>query len=218
MGVRLRTLCFSLGILGGALFLGLPGPPSTADTVMSDRVRSERPVPEDYPESRFGFPPAHLDVGVTPGYASRMVQEVEDDPDITEDRGSRKASRSLASSGMEQPSVVAKEQASQNSAQEFSGASARKGVQEIALIASDLGYFPKTVFVTRDVPVRLYVTGASKNTLCVMMDSFQVRKQVRSQKIEEITFIPNIPGKFRFYCPINGMEGSLIVKELNTNG
>jgi plastocyanin domain-containing protein len=70
--------------------------------------------------------------------------------------------------------------------------------------------------VSRDVPVRLFVTGASKNTLCIMMDSFQVRKQIRSQKIEEITFTPATPGKFRFYCPVNGMEGTLIVKEFTT--
>jgi plastocyanin domain-containing protein len=91
---------------------------------------------------------------------------------------------------------------------------ARKGVQEVALIASDLGFFPKTLFVSRDVPVRMYVTGSSKSTLCIMMDSFQVRKQVRSQKIEEITFTPNVPGKYRFYCPVNGMEGTMVVKEL----
>ncbi len=195
------------------------GPPGLSDTVMTDHSRG-RPVPEDYPESRFGFPPAHLDVGVTPGYASRMVQDVEGDSEsASEDRGSRKGSRSIASAGAAQSEAAAPPApSSQSSGQEFSGASSRKGVQEIALIASDLGFFPKTVFVTRDVPVRLYVTGASKNTLCVMMDSFQVRKQIRSQKIEEITFIPNIPGKFRFYCPINGMEGALIVKELSNNG
>jgi plastocyanin domain-containing protein len=90
----------------------------------------------------------------------------------------------------------------------------RKGVQEVAVIAGDAGFFPKTVFVTRDIPVRLYVTGASKNTLCLMMDSFQVRKQIRSQKIEEISFTPGIPGKYRFHCPVNGMEGNLIVREL----
>src|SRR5262249_37712162 len=72
------------------------------------------------------------------------------------------------------------------------------------------------LFVVRDMPVRLYVTGASRNTLCIMMDSFQVRKQVRSQRIEEIVFTPATPGKYRFYCPVNGMEGTLIVKELTT--
>lgn len=92
----------------------------------------------------------------------------------------------------------------------------RKGIQEVSIIAGDLGFFPKTVFVSRDVPVRLYVTGASKGSLCIMMDSFNVRKQVRSNKIEEITFVPNQPGTFRFYCPVNGSEGTMVVKELTT--
>jgi hypothetical protein len=86
----------------------------------------------------------------------------------------------------------------------------------VALIAADLGFFPNKVFVSRDVPVRMFVTGASRSTLCIMMDSFQVRKQVHSQKIEEITFTPNQPGKYRFYCPVNGSEGNLVVKEFAT--
>jgi len=88
-----------------------------------------------------------------------------------------------------------------------------KGVQEVALIAGDLGFFPKTLFVTRDIPVRLFVTGAASKTLCIMMDSFHVRRQIKSQQIQEITFTPGSPGKYRFYCPVNGMEGSLIVKD-----
>jgi hypothetical protein len=92
----------------------------------------------------------------------------------------------------------------------------RKGIQEISIIAGDLGFFPKTIFVSRDVPVRLFVTGASKGSLCIMMDSFNVRKQVRSNKIEEITFVPNQPGTYRFYCPVNGSEGTMVVKELTT--
>jgi hypothetical protein len=89
----------------------------------------------------------------------------------------------------------------------------RNGVQEVALIAGDLGFFPRTVFVTRDIPVRMFVTGASKNSLCILMDSFQVRKQLKSQKIEEVSFTPTQPGKFRFYCPINGAEGFVVVRE-----
>jgi plastocyanin domain-containing protein len=49
-----------------------------------------------------------------------------------------------------------------------------------------------------------------------MMDSFQIRKQIRSQKIEEISFTPTSPGQYRFYCPVNGMEGTLLVKELTS--
>jgi hypothetical protein len=92
----------------------------------------------------------------------------------------------------------------------------RKGVQEVSIIAGDLGFFPKTIFVSRDVPVRLFVTGASKGSLCIMMDTFNVRKQIRSNKIEEISFVPNQPGTYRFYCPVNGSEGTMVVKELTT--
>lgn len=95
--------------------------------------------------------------------------------------------------------------------------SRRKGVQEVAIIAGELGFFPKTFFVSRDVPVRLFVTGASKVSSCLMMDSFNVRKQVRSNRIEEITFTPNQPGTYRFYCPVNGSEGTMVVKELTTS-
>ena len=93
----------------------------------------------------------------------------------------------------------------------------RKGVQEVAVIASDLGFFPKTFFVSKDVPVRIFLTGASKNSLCMMMDSFNVRKQVKNNKIEEITFVPSQPGTYRFYCPVNGSEGAMVVKELSSN-
>lgn len=92
-----------------------------------------------------------------------------------------------------------------------------RGVQEVSIIAGDLGYFPSVVFVTRDVPVRMFVTGAAKKTLCIMMDSFEVRRQVKAHQIEEITFTPTVPGKYRFYCPVNGMEGHLVVKDLEMN-
>lgn len=91
-----------------------------------------------------------------------------------------------------------------------------KGVQEIALIAGDLGYFPKTLFVNQSIPVRIFVTGASDHALCIMMDAFEIRKQVRKEKIEEIEFTPKSPGQYRFYCPVNGIEGTLVVREISS--
>ncbi|OFZ18734.1 MAG: hypothetical protein A2X94_05990 [Bdellovibrionales bacterium GWB1_55_8] len=188
---------------------------------------------EHFPESRFGAPPARPDMGVSSGYAIRAVDDLEarnDELDAgtwyARENGAR-AGRSPAGLEITGGSVP---RAGSNKMADLApplepapvnptsaaSAIARKGVQEVALIAGDLGFFPKTVFVSRDVPVRLFVTGASKNTLCIMMDSFDVRRQVKSQKIEEITFTPDTPGKFRFYCPVNGMEGTLIVKEFAT--
>ncbi|MFZ9596547.1 MAG: cupredoxin domain-containing protein [Bdellovibrionia bacterium] len=91
----------------------------------------------------------------------------------------------------------------------------RTGVQELSLIAGDLGFFPKTLIVTQGIPVRIFLTGASKKALCFMMETASdvIRKQVKSHRIEEIQFTPKEKGRIRFYCPMNGSEGSLLVKD-----
>ncbi len=177
---------------------------------------------EEYPESKFGYSPARG--------TSRIVTEAEkldseerlSSEGVDGRRGARRASRSIASMHPTESATDAGanyQNPTDRKRVEFANdadalAARRKGIQEVAIIAGDLGFFPKTIFVTRDIPVRLFVTGASKAPLCLMMDSFQVRKQIRTQKVEEISFTPNQPGQYRFYCPVNGMEGTLIVKEL----
>lgn len=174
---------------------------------------------QEFPQSKFGYAPAR---GV-----NRVLTETEhwDKNEKLSSKGVSNRNRAPAGVANNSPQMTQDTEASMYSgpadrkrvefAKDVDSVSARrKGIQEVALIANDLGFFPKTVFVTRDIPVRMFVTGASKGTLCLMMDSFQVRKQVRTQKIEEITFTPNQPGQYRFYCPVNGMEGTLIVKEL----
>jgi hypothetical protein len=219
------------------LFLTAVATGASAGTVLAPAPSPDQPA-DNYPDSRFGQPPAKVDLGVGPSYVRHAVSEL--DP-LRDEEGLQvpPPSRGRAPAGLEfsdkarsqpgssnsnvgtierpaAPRLVEQPRTTSDSPEPMPKALARSGVQEIAVIASDLGYFPRTIFVTRDLPVRLFVTGASKNTLCIMMDSFQIRKQVRSQKIEEITFTPNVPGKYRFYCPVNGMEGTLIVKEYST--
>lgn len=176
------------------------------------QLKAER---EAYPVSRFGQAPSQAPLALD---ALRPGDEA-DWADRAVARGSRTPAGAPIGEGAEDegvPTPVAREPEglTASNSQEMAGLGMRrKGVQEVALIAGDLGFFPKTVFVNRDVPVRLFVTGASRSTLCILVDQYQVRKQVRSQKIEEITFTPTEPGKFRFHCPINGMEGTLVVRE-----
>lgn len=205
------------------VFLGglLMSVSAAAGTVLLPPEREPAPGPgETYPESRFGSPPMRVETGVGKGYAARAVEEMEaPDEEVV---GARFANRGIASVNASAPTAATSPTGPSNFdsrrnvslAVEPDSVAVRKGVQEVAVIANDLGFFPKTVFVSRDVPVRMFVTSASKNTLCIMMDSFQVRRQIKTSKIEEITFTPNVPGKYRFYCPVNGMEGTLIVKEL----
>ncbi len=90
----------------------------------------------------------------------------------------------------------------------------KKAHQEAAVIVNDMGFYPSTIFVTRGVPVRLFVTGASQKSQCMIIDAFNVRRQIRSHKVEEVVFTPDQPGKFAYTCPMNGARGMIIVKNL----
>jgi hypothetical protein len=90
----------------------------------------------------------------------------------------------------------------------------KKAHQEAAVIVNDLGFYPSTLFFTQGIPVRLFVTGASQRSQCMIMDAFGVRRQIRSNKVEEIIFTPDQTGKFAFSCPMNGARGTVIVKAL----
>jgi plastocyanin len=207
-------------ILSGAVTVLTLATFAQAGTLLVSPNHYADPEENEFPSSQFGVAPQHA---VTSGFAADQVTDMEEGDDGSGVQHFH-ASRGIASVGDQPNSGIdpslkngddSKMIVSQSSEMRTANEMVRKGVQEVAIIASDLGYFPKTIFVSRDVPVRMFVTGSSKNTLCIMMDSFQVRKQIRSQKIEEITFTPSAPGKYRFYCPVNGMEGSLVVKEFS---
>jgi hypothetical protein len=100
----------------------------------------------------------------------------------------------------------------------ISRAKREKSYQEVAVIANDTGFYPSTLFLTQGIPARIFITGASAKSQCFMLDQFGVRRQVRSQKIEEITFVPDAVGTFTFSCPMNGAKGSVIVKDLEVDG
>lgn len=196
---RRRMILGLLGVLFG-FFIGV----SQAECGVK-LLPPEQPTPlkpgESYPESVFGEEPPRPETGLDSGFArrkesSRSPASVIDSPAGSKENDSNSHSE-LEHSFEASPNVMQ-----------------RKGVQEAAIIAGDLGFFPKTVFLTRDLPVRLFVTGSSQRVLCMIMDSFQVRRQIRSDQIEEITFTPHTPGTFRFYCPVNGAEGTLVVKEV----
>ena len=175
---------------------------------------------DGYPVSRFGQPPSNpvrfqadrLDHTMSANRTPAGLK-YEDEMSVDQTQANRANPEALRESlARELPHTP------QSSLRESSPASlipnGQKGIQEVSLIVGELGYFPKTFFVTRDVPVRLFITGASKQSQCFMMDSFQVRKNVALEKIEEVTFTPSQPGQYRFYCPKTGSEGTMVVRDL----
>jgi plastocyanin domain-containing protein len=49
-----------------------------------------------------------------------------------------------------------------------------------------------------------------------MIDNWGVKKGVSPGKVEEVQFTPDRPGNYRFYCPVKGIEGTLTVREPQT--
>lgn len=196
-----------LGLAIGFLFLMDLSSTVRAEVLMSPQSN------EEFPESRFGSNPTQPDLG----RHSYLIEK-----ELAHDReGVSRSPAGLdlkdASGEIKQRQVVSSQTMPKSSSNlnPLPASQTKFGVQEIALIAGDQGYFPKMIFVTRDIPVKMFITGASKRTLCIVIDAFQVRRQIRSQRIEEISFIPNSTGRFRFNCPVNGMEGEILVKDVN---
>jgi hypothetical protein len=224
----------SLGVLQ-LLSLGfLAQPLPAAEIILSHSEAMEQAAPERFAESRFGAPPSRLSRDGKSEFVRHAVDELvqADRGEIPHSGHGLRSGRSLASTEeSELPSApegggrgglsrrIIPEQgvplAGANLAPRPLASVSRTGVQEVAVIAGELGFFPRTLFVTKDIPVKLFVTGASKRPLCLLLDldGFQARKQVKAQAVEELDFTPNRSGQFRFYCPINGIEGTLLVKE-----
>lgn len=88
-----------------------------------------------------------------------------------------------------------------------------KGIQEYAVVSKDNGFFPKAVVVTRNIPVRLFITRASGSSGCFMMNAFNVKKQIKQGAVEEVEFTPKKSGVYRFFCPATQSDGALIVRD-----
>lgn len=89
----------------------------------------------------------------------------------------------------------------------------KNGVQEFALIATDTGYLPSRLIVRNRIPVHLYITSASARTLCFVMDEFSIRKGVENQQSVEVRFLPNKTGNYKFYCPVQEIQGTVVVRD-----
>ncbi len=89
----------------------------------------------------------------------------------------------------------------------------KNGVQELSLIVTDTGYLPSRLIVRRNIPVRLFLTSASAKALCFVMDDFSLRKGVGAQQVEEVRFLPTRSGQYKFYCPVQEIQGTVVVRD-----
>ncbi|MCO5144264.1 MAG: cupredoxin domain-containing protein, partial [Oligoflexia bacterium] len=89
----------------------------------------------------------------------------------------------------------------------------KHGVQELSIILTETGFLPNKIYVRKNIPVRLFLTSGSPESLCFIMDDFSIREGVGNQLIKDIRLLPNKAGTYRFYCPVREIEGSMIVRD-----
>lgn len=89
----------------------------------------------------------------------------------------------------------------------------KHGVQEVAIVATDTGFLPARIYVRKNIPVHLFLTSASPSKLCFIMDDFSIRKGVSIQQVDQVNFLPTRAGEYRFYCPVQEIKGSVVVRD-----
>ncbi len=87
------------------------------------------------------------------------------------------------------------------------------GMQETTITIKD-GYHPNTVVVKKGIPMRLKFDLQEKGcTDKVMLKTFKVEQKLEPFKITTIEFTPDSAGTFTFSCPMEMIEGTLVVKK-----
>lgn len=85
--------------------------------------------------------------------------------------------------------------------------------REVAVIASEDGYYPGNVVVFGGERVRLFLAASRKGGGCLAMPSKDVSLTARPGEVAEGVVFFDRPGTHPFSCPILGISGRVTVLE-----
>ena len=88
-----------------------------------------------------------------------------------------------------------------------------EGIQEATIVIKD-GYHPNTLIVKKGIPLRLNFGLQEKScTGTVVFRDFDIKSALNYDDVTAVEFTPDKSGSFTFSCPMNMVQGTLIVKE-----
>ena len=91
-------------------------------------------------------------------------------------------------------------------------AKSAKPVQEFTVVVKD-GYTPDMIEVKRGVPVRLnFKLEEHSCTGTVVFKDLNIKQKLEYGKVTPVEFTPKKSGSFGFACPMNMVNGTLVVK------
>ncbi|MEK6570153.1 MAG: cupredoxin domain-containing protein [Bacteroidota bacterium] len=87
------------------------------------------------------------------------------------------------------------------------------GIQEATIVIKD-GYHPSTLVVKKGIPLRLnFDLQEEKCTGTVVFKDFDIKNELNPSEVTAVEFIPDKSGSFAFSCPMEMIQGTLVVKE-----
>jgi hypothetical protein len=84
-------------------------------------------------------------------------------------------------------------------------------IREIAVIASDEGYYPKQISVFEGERVRFFVSSISSGPNCLVIAKHELFLAANRGRITEGEAIFMEPGRVEYYCPASKIRGAITV-------
>lgn len=89
----------------------------------------------------------------------------------------------------------------------------KEPLREISVIVTDEGYYPNRIMAFEGERVRFYVTSTSKKGQCFILKNHEIFVSAEKGQVNEVEFIAEKTGRFKFYCPSAKFQGHLTVFE-----
>ncbi|MBI5215913.1 MAG: cupredoxin domain-containing protein [Ignavibacteriae bacterium] len=87
------------------------------------------------------------------------------------------------------------------------------GIQEATIVIKN-GYQPSTLVVKKNIPLKLNFDMQEETcTDTVVLKNVHIKQGLEPYELTSIEFTPSVSGSFTFSCPMNMIEGLLVVKE-----
>lgn len=84
-------------------------------------------------------------------------------------------------------------------------------LREVAIIATEEGFYPKQIAVHEGEKVRFFVTSIKDEPDCFVINGHKIFMAATKGKMSEQETIFTEPGRFKFYCPSSKSTGHLTV-------
>lgn len=83
--------------------------------------------------------------------------------------------------------------------------------RDFSIIATESGYFPKSLSVYVGEQIRFYVTSSASKDQCFLVKDHPIYLSAKLGRIDEGEVEFKSPGRFEYYCPTTSFKGVITV-------